>query len=158
MTTTPEMIRRPAGTKAYADTRRHIGIFGFPSTSGTEEYKIGWDVTQECWVCSCKGGINYGRCKHLEKVYNRRPHRADLMKMGAAAIREADAIDRAEREKEARQRLKERPTRDLVPPNIRLYTTADLDQRARIEPAPRNAPVTEFTTTRVRRLAAEGEV
>ncbi len=28
-------------------------------------YKISFDKSQMCWVCSCRGCIRWGQCKHL---------------------------------------------------------------------------------------------
>jgi hypothetical protein len=104
------VIRRPPGARVYADDDRYRCGFGIPSDSNPQrEYKISYDRSQGCWVCSCTGNINHGKCKHLDRyeLEGRAEHKRRLAR---EAERLTDEMIRtAEREKEARQRIKSRP-------------------------------------------------
>lgn len=73
---TDDLVRRPGGTIPRADDARWKGGFTFASESGNE-YTIAYDTAGPYWVCSCKGGVHYGRCKHLRE-FGRSPTRADV--------------------------------------------------------------------------------
>lgn len=75
----------PPGTEARKDDEVWVNGFSFWSPSGNR-YTISQSKTGGWWSCSCPGGANRGRCKHLEQ-YDRRPMRADIIDDPALAER-----------------------------------------------------------------------
>lgn len=61
----------PPGSTGTPDTgklgsgSRYVGGFLVPSSDGTRNYKICFDLAALCWSCSCPGAISHGQCKHL---------------------------------------------------------------------------------------------
>jgi hypothetical protein len=53
--------------RAFEDTPRYKGGFGVNSESSNAVYKISFDAAPGAmyWVCSCRGYIRWGQCKHL---------------------------------------------------------------------------------------------
>jgi len=51
----------------YPDSVRYKCGFGVKSQSSNSIYKISYDAAQNAkyWVCSCRGNIAHGQCKHL---------------------------------------------------------------------------------------------
>jgi hypothetical protein len=49
----------------YPDSARYKGGFGVRSASSNNIYKVSFDISRMAWVCSCRGAIMHGRCKHL---------------------------------------------------------------------------------------------
>lgn len=50
------------------DPSRYKGSFGIRSQSSNAIYVISFDTAQGCWVCSCRGCISHGKCKHLRTL------------------------------------------------------------------------------------------
>jgi hypothetical protein len=67
-------FRPPPGAEGTPDTGsynggyRYKGGFLIPSSSGSRNYKISFDLAQLCWTCSCPGCISHGQCKHLSSA------------------------------------------------------------------------------------------
>jgi hypothetical protein len=57
-----DIQRRPKHEVAPAG--RYLHGFIITGESG-RNYKISFDTSQMCWVCSCPGCIRHGQCKHL---------------------------------------------------------------------------------------------
>ncbi len=55
---------RKSRTSTPAKSARWIHGFVITGESGTN-YKISFDKAQMCWVCSCRGAIAHGQCKHM---------------------------------------------------------------------------------------------
>ena len=58
-------IQRGA-VEVYPDSERYRGGFGVRSGSSNAIHKISFDLAKRCWVCSCRGCITHGQCKHLD--------------------------------------------------------------------------------------------
>lgn len=52
----------------YPDSKRYKGGFGVHSSSSNAIHKVSFDTAQICWVCSCRGCIRHGQCKHLDAL------------------------------------------------------------------------------------------
>jgi hypothetical protein len=127
---------RPPGTIARADDVRWKGGFTFVASSGNE-YTIAFDAAGGYWVCSCKGGIHHGHCKHLQQFG--RPGRTETERMANAETRELAS----EVEYQARKR-------DVLP------------VKPRFEPPPANAAPLPgkllALPVRKRALALDGDI
>lgn len=57
----------PGAVATYDDSPRYKFGFGVASASSGRIYKISFDVSRLCWMCSCPGCIGHQKtCKHLK--------------------------------------------------------------------------------------------
>jgi hypothetical protein len=58
----------PDGVKLLDDTPRYKHRFDIPSESSDAKHRVSWDVSAGAWICSCRGQIRHGYCKHLRDM------------------------------------------------------------------------------------------
>lgn len=64
----------PPGAIVYPDSDRYKFGFGVASQTSGRIYKISFDVSRCCWMCSCPGCIGHQTtCKHLRAAGLRGP-------------------------------------------------------------------------------------
>lgn len=146
------IIRRPAGTIPRADDDRYKGGFTFRSMSG-KDYTICYDEPNGYWVCSCPGGINYGRCKHL-RSYERAPTRWDVKQA-------SETLPPARRPTSTGDRPRPRYPDLPAPFGSGPARSGILRPAPKFEPSPVNAAPLKLPaalTTPVRRFATDEEV
>lgn len=56
----------PRGSIPMKSNTRYKGAFGVRSQSSAAIYKVSFDTARGFWVCSCRGNIRHGHCKHLD--------------------------------------------------------------------------------------------
>lgn len=66
--------------KVEPDDDRYVNKFHVNSASSDRVYRISYDRSPGAgwWICSCRGCIAHGHCKHLESI-GLRPTRRDIM-------------------------------------------------------------------------------
>ena len=62
--------KRNQGLNALPDTDRYKVRFEVRSQSSDQIYRVSFDAAPGAgyWVCSCRGAISHGSCKHLESA------------------------------------------------------------------------------------------
>jgi len=60
----PAIFKRQA-IEILPDTDRYKCRVKVRSASSNSLYLVSYDVAIEAWVCSCRGNIAHGHCKHL---------------------------------------------------------------------------------------------
>ena len=64
-------LRPPVGAlQTFSDTERYKCRFTIRSASSNSVYMVSFDAAPGAgyWVCSCRGAVAYGSCKHLEAM------------------------------------------------------------------------------------------
>jgi hypothetical protein len=54
----------------YPDSSRYKCIFEIASESSDSKYRVSFDLAPNAgyWVCSCRGNLRHGQCKHLTSM------------------------------------------------------------------------------------------
>lgn len=67
MANTLAVIKRNA-EQILPDSGRYKMRFTIRSQSSDQLYMVSFDTAGPYWVCSCRGCISHGHCKHLESM------------------------------------------------------------------------------------------
>lgn len=52
----------------HPDSARYKCRFEIGSSSSDQKYMVSFDTAVAAWVCSCRGQIGHGHCRHLEAM------------------------------------------------------------------------------------------